>query len=329
MQISKRVTVRAVLAASVVASFSLGGQAIAQAVAWPQRPVKIFVPYPPGGFTDVVTRRLAAKLSIELGQPFVVENKPGAGTNIAAEAVAKAQADGYTLLMGTSSLAINHTLYKKLGYDVERDLAPLGAFATTGYTLLAGNKVAANSVSELQALARQQSQPMTFGSSGNGAVNHLAGEVFESMANVKLQHVPYRGSQAAITDLIGGQIDLFWASNLEAMPFVKERRVKALGVTTSGEVPALPGVPAIGKTIKGYEVVFWMGLFAPRNTSTEIVERLGVALKKAATTQEMREFLLASGAEAVYRNSSETAALVRRDVVAWGRAVERSGATVE
>lgn len=301
----------------------------AQSSAWPTKPIRIIAPFPPGGFTDVVTRRIAARLTTVLGQPIIVENKPGAGTNIGTEAVVKSPADGYTLLMGTSSLAINRTLYAKLAYDPERDLVPLGAFATTGYTLLANTSLPANNITQLVALAKAKPDTLSFGSSGNGAVNHLAGVLFTSMAGVKLQHVPYKGSQAAITDLIGGQIQLFWASNLEAMPMIAAGRVKALGVTTGAAVPVLPTVPPIGSTVKGYEVVYWMGLYAPAETPKPVVDRLSAALQKAATSDEMRKSLEEAGAEAVFRSPAEATDLLKRDIAVWGKVIRDSGAKVD
>ncbi|WP_028605837.1 Bug family tripartite tricarboxylate transporter substrate binding protein [Ottowia thiooxydans] len=320
---------RRVAVTATLALLAGGVAPLAFAQAYPSKPIKIIAPFPPGGFTDVVTRRVATKLSSELGQPVVVENRPGAGTNIGNDAVAQSAPDGYTLLMGTSSLAINRTLYSKLSYDAEKDLLPLGTFATTGYTLLANNSLPANDVAQLIALAKSKPDTLSFGSSGNGAVNHLAGALFTTMAGVKLQHVPYKGSQAAITDLIGGQIQLFWASNLEAMPMLKAGRVKALGVTTKNPVPVLPGVPPIGQTVKGYEAVYWMGLYAPAKTPPAIAERLGAALQAAAASAEMREALAASGAESAYEPPADARALLARDTQAWGKVVRDTGAKVD
>ncbi len=319
---------RGMLAAAVLALAATAAP-LAFAQAYPSKPIKIIAPFPPGGFTDVVTRRVAQKLSAELGQPVVVENRPGAGTNIGNEAVAQSAPDGYTLLMGTSSLAINRTLYAKLAYDPERDLQPLGGFATTGYTLLAHNALPADNVEQLIALAKSKPEALSFGSAGNGAVNHLAGALFTSMTGTRIQHVPYKGSQAALTDLVGGQIQLYWASNLEALPLLKAGRVKALGVTTKGAVPVLPGIPPMGQTVKGYEAVYWMGLYAPAKTPAAITERLGAALQAAAASAEMRESLLASGAESAYRPPAEARALLAHDTQAWGRIVRDTGARVD
>ncbi len=296
---------------------------------WPSKPIKIIAPFPPGGFTDVVTRRVANMLATDLGQPVIVENRPGAGTNIGNEAAANSPADGYTLLMGTSSLAINRTLYAKLSYDADRDLLPLGTFATTGYTLLANPSLPVSNVAQLIALAKSKPDGLTFASSGNGAVNHLAGALFMSMADVKMQHIPYKGSQAALGDLIGGQVQLFWASNLEAMPMIKAGRVKALGVTTREPVSVLPGVPPIGETVKGYEAVYWMGLYAPAKLPTAMAERLTAALRAIAASAEMRESLLASGAESAFGGPAAARALLARDTQTWGKLVRETGARVD
>lgn len=322
-----RIPRRRLLALALAPACALPARA--QSPAWPSRPVKIVAPFPPGGFTDVVTRRLAQALSADLGQPVVVENRPGAGTNIGTEAVVQAAPDGHTLLMGTSSLAINRTLYGKLAYDAERDLRPLGTFATTGYTLLANTALPADDIAQLIALARAKPDGLSFGSSGNGAVNHLAGALFDALADVRLQHVPYKGSQAALTDLVGGQIQLFWASNLEAMPMLKAGRVKALGVTTRAPVPALPGIPPIGETVKGYEAVYWMGLYAPAKTPAPVADRLTAALRAAAASPGMQEALRASGAEAAFAGPAEAAALLARDTRVWGKLVRDSGARVD
>jgi tripartite-type tricarboxylate transporter receptor subunit TctC len=297
--------------------------------AYPDRVIRIIAPYPPGGFTDVVTRQVAARLTMGLGQSVVVENKPGAGTNIGTESVVRAAADGYTLLMGTSSLAINPSLYAKLNYDPVKDLVPLGIFATTGYTLLANNELPVRNTAELVEYARARPDAISFGSSGNGAVNHLAGVQFGTLAGIKMQHIPYRGSQAAITDLIGGRIQLFWASTLEALPMVKAGRVRALGVTDQARVPALGDVPPLGDAVKGYSVQYWMGLFAPAGTPAPVAQRLSDALRDATSSPEMQKLLQDSGAAAVYYDPAQARDLLDRDIVSWGRAVRESGAQVE
>ncbi|OZI34638.1 hypothetical protein CAL29_14190 [Bordetella genomosp. 10] len=301
----------------------------AKAADYPDRPIRLIAPFPPGGFTDVVTRRAAVTLSKELGQSVVVENKPGAGTNIGTEYVARAAPDGYTLLVGTSSLAINPTLYPRLAFDAQRDLRPVGILSTTGYTLIANNDFPASTTTDLLAYAKKHPGEVAFGSSGNGAVNHLAAVMFMQQADIKMQHIPYRGSQAAITDLLGGRIQLFWASTLEALPLVAGHRAKAFGVTDAAPVKALPGVAALGAVVPGYEVKYWMGLFAPAGASDEIVSRLSHALQAAANEQGLKDYLIQSGAQSEYMPPQDAAKLLRDDTVRWGRVVKASGAKVE
>lgn len=321
----KYIFTKAVVAASIAAVTP----AMAQAAGWPERPVKIIAPFPAGGFTDVVTRLIGAQLGKELGQPVIVENRPGAGTNIGTEAVAQSNADGYTLLMGTSSLSINRSLYKKLSFDVDKDLIPIGIFATTGYTLIASPTLPANDISSLISLAKAKPDSIYFGSSGNGAVNHLAGVTFASRTGTKLLHVPYKGSQAAMTDLIGGQIQLFWASNLEAMPMLKAGRVKALGVTTTGPVPALGNVPPISKTVKNYEVIYWMGMFAPARTPQAAVQKLSATLQKVSSSEVVLRRLREAGAEGKYLDPDASTEFLKGDTEKWRAIVQQSGATVD
>lgn len=319
-------SIKNVVTAAVVAAASLS---LAHAAGWPDRPVKIIAPFPAGGFTDLLTRQVAVQLGKELGQPVIVENRPGAGTNIGTEAVTQSTADGYTLLMGTSSLAINRSLYRKLPFDAEKDLSPIGIFATTGYTLIASPTLPANDVASLVSLAKANPDSIYFGSSGNGAVNHLAGVTFASRSGTKLQHVPYKGSQAAITDLIGGRIQLFWASNLEAMPMLKAGRVKALGVTTSSPVSALGNIPPIAATVKNYEVIYWMGLFAPTRTPQAVMQKLSAALQKVSTSEVVLQRLREAGAESKYLDPDASTAFLKRDTESWRTVVQQSGATVD
>ena len=314
---------------SAVALVTLSLMAPTGFAQYPDKPVKIVAPFPAGGFTDVVTRQVGARLAQTLGQAVVVENKPGAGTNIGTEAVTRAAPDGYTLLMGTSSLAINPTLYSKLGYDAGKDLAPIGVFATTGYTLIANKDLAPATTADLISFIKAHPDTVSFGSSGNGAVNHLAGEMFASMAGIKMLHVPYKGSQAAITDLIGGRIQLFWASTLEAMPLIKSGRVKAYGVTDAVAVSALPELKPLGETVKGYEVLYWMALFAPAGTPPAVIQRLSTALRDIAGNSDIKASLQSSGASAAYRSPTDTEALLRRETDLWGKAVRQAGTKVE
>lgn len=307
----------------------LGCTATATAQTYPAQPIRLIAPFPPGGFTDVVIRKAAAGLSRELGTTVLVENKPGAGTNIGTDTVVKSAADGYTLLVGTSSLAINPSLYAQLPFDPQRDLRPIGMLATTGYTLIANKDFQPPSTQTLIEYAKSHPGQISFGSSGNGAVNHLAAVLFSSSAGVDMLHVPYRGSQAAIADLIGGRIQLFWSSTLEALPLIQSGRVKAFGVTDPDSVSALPDVPPIGQTLKSYEVKYWMGLFAPAAVSDVITQQLAAALERVAQDPELLAYLKQSGANSAFLPPDKAAELLSNDTQRWAGIVKASGAKVE
>lgn len=313
-------------AASAMACAAAPVPALAQAAS---SALRLVVPYPPGGFTDVVSRMVGDRLQAALGRNVIVENRPGAGTNLAAEHVARAQADGSTVLMGTSSLAINPALYKKLNYVPQTDLRPLGVFASTGYALLANKALGASNVTELVAYAKAHPGKLSYGSSGNGAVNHLAGELFKSMSGTSIVHIPYRGSQAALTDLIGGRIDLYWSSILEAQPLLAADRVKVLGLTNVQRSQALPAVPLIGDTVAGYEVEFWMGLFAPAATPSAATAGIEQALRAIATDPGFGAEMNRRGAQARFADAATARALLASETTRWGEVVKASGASVD
>ncbi len=296
---------------------------------YPAQPIRMIVPYPPGGFTDLVSREVASRLTKELGQSFVVENRPGAGTNLAADLVSKAAPDGYTLLMGTSSLAINQSLYSKVTYHPLKNLTPVGIFAATGYVLLAKADGPYKTLNDVITAARNGAGKVSYGSSGNGAVNHLAGELFAASAGVSLMHIPYKGSQAALVDLGGGRIDLFFSSVLEGLPQIQSGRVIGLGTTTSGPIAQLPALDPIGKTLRGYEVIFWMGLFAPDGISDPILARLASALKTIGQSASFDQWLAQRGAQPSWLSPEESRKLIAREIGTWGQAVKASGARVD
>ncbi len=296
---------------------------------YPAQPIRMIVPYPPGGFTDLVSREVASRLTKELGQSFVVENRPGAGTNLAADLVSKAAPDGYTLLMGTSSLAINQSLYSKVTYHPLKNLTPVGIFAATGYVLLAKADGPYKTLNDVITAARNGAGKVSYGSSGNGAVNHLAGELFAASAGVSLMHIPYKGSQAALVDLGGGRIDLFFSSVLEGLPQIQSGRVIGLGTTTSGPIAQLPALDPIGKTLRGYEVLFWMGLFAPDGISDPILARLASALKTIGQSASFDQWLAQRGAQPAWLSPEESRKLIAREIGTWGQAVKASGARVD
>ncbi|AJG24896.1 tripartite tricarboxylate transporter substrate binding protein [Cupriavidus basilensis] len=265
--------------------------------AYPDKPVRLVVPFPPGGATDLLAREVSHALSVRLGQSVVIENRPGAGGNIAAVAVARAPADGYTLLFGTfGSLAVNKSLYDKPGYDPLKDFAPVASVAYLPNVLVVHPSVPARNVAELLALARREPGKLTYGSFGNGSSSHLAGELFTHMAGVRIDHVPYKGSAPAMTDLIGGRLTMMFDSISTALPYVRDGRVRALAVTTAKPSEQLPGVPTLAAAgVPGYELTAWFGVVAPANTPAAIVDRLNAEIVASLAQPELAARLASQG----------------------------------
>jgi tripartite-type tricarboxylate transporter receptor subunit TctC len=293
---------------------------------YPARPVRIIVPSPPAGGTDIVARVLAQHFSKSFGQQFFVENRPGAGNMIGIEAVARAAPDGYTLLMTASTLALNSVLFKKVPYDPVRDFAPITLTATAPNVLLVHPSVPAQSLAEFIALAKAKPGALSYGTPGIGTSPHLSMELLKSMAGIDLQHVPYKGTAAAVTDVIGGQIAATFANALTAKPQVDAGRVRALAITGPRRIDALPGVPPVAEAgVPGYEAMQWYGLLAPAGTSAAIVERLNAEALKALRSAEMKERLAADGAEPLGGSPAEFAALIRRELDKWTRVARAAG----
>jgi tripartite-type tricarboxylate transporter receptor subunit TctC len=293
---------------------------------YPSRPVRIIVPSPPGGGTDIVARVLAQHFAKSFGQQFFVENKPGAGNMIGIEAVARAAPDGYTLLMTASTLALNSVLFKKVPYDPVRDFAPITLTATAPNVLLVHPSVPAQSLAEFIALAKAKPGTLSYGTPGIGTSPHLSMELLKSMAGIDLQHVPYKGTAAAVTDVIGGQIAATFANALTAKPQVDAGRVRALAITGPRRIDALPAVPPVAEAgVPGYEAMQWYGLLAPAGTSAAIVERLNAEALKALRSVEMKERLAADGAEPLGGSPAEFAALIRRELDKWTRVARAAG----
>lgn len=311
----------------VVLTAMLGLLALFCGTAQSSPPLTVIVPYPPGGFTDVVTRRMTTQLAQVLERPVVVENRPGAGTNLGAEAVANAKPDGNTLFMGTSSLAINPSLYgKQLRYNALTSFKSLGIFATTGYVLVASPSLPANNISELVALAKREPNKLTFASSGNGSVNHLAGELFKTQSGTQIMHVPYRGAQQAINDLVGGQVDLYFSSVLDAKPLIQAGRIKALGTSAPAAHQQLNNVPLISDSVPGFNVEFWMGLFAPAGTPSAELQKLEAAVKQVVTDKKFHDDLHQRDVAAVYLAPPRSSELLTQDVDRWGAVVRKANA---
>jgi tripartite-type tricarboxylate transporter receptor subunit TctC len=297
--------------------------------AYPTKPVRVVVPYPPGGPTDIVARVVFQQVSESTGQQFIIDNRAGAGGNIGAEAVARSSADGYTLLVATTAHAINMSLFKNLNYDVVKDFVPVTLLTQGPLVLVATPSFPANNVGELIALAKAKPDTLNFASSGNGQSTHLSGELFNSMAGIKLSHVPYKGSAPALTDVIAGQVPLMFDTMLSAMPFVTAGKLKALAVTSPQRSAAAPSLPTIAESgLPGYEVFAWNGLLAPAGTPKAVVTRLSEELKKAMELPQVKEKFAAQGFAASWGTPAEFGRFLQREVDKWTKTVKASGATV-
>ena len=298
--------------------------------AWPTKQIRILVGYAAGGSTDVTARLVGQALSERLGQPVIIENRPGAGGNLAAEATAKADPDGYTLLMATSTtIATNPSLYKSLPFDVQTDFAPVTLTAFIPNLLVVNPSVPANNVPDFIAYLKANPGKLNFGSAGNGSSQHIAGELFDSLAGVRMIHVPYRGGAPAVNDLLGGQVQVIFAPLVEVLQQVRADKVKALGITTAKRSPLLPDVPPIAETLQGYEVTLWNGLLAPAKTPPEIIDRINRAAIDALRSRELRAKLAEQGSEPVGNTPVEFKSFIGSELVKWRRLVEISGAAVQ
>jgi len=305
------------------------GGACAQA--WPAKPVRLVVPFPPGGGTDVIARIIAPRLGESLGQQIVVDNRAGANGNVGTEFVARAASDGYTLLLnGSGTLAINPGLYEKLPYDALRDFAPIGLAVGQPSMLVVHPSLPAGTVKELIALARKRPGELNYASSGNGSLAHLAAEIFAQSAGVKMVHVPYKGAGPSIVDLIAGQVHLVFASSPSVAPHVASGRLRVLGVTTAKRVAATPEVPTIAESgVPGFEIVGWYGLLAPAGTTAEIVSRLNAALVRALGLADVKDKLAANGLEVSTSTPRGFADFMAAEIAKYSKVVRASGIRVD
>ena len=307
----------------------LMGAAQAQ-TAWPTKPIRIIVGFAPGGSTDVTARIIAQALSERLGQPVLIENRAGAGGNIGAEATAKADPDGYTLLMATSStFAANPALYKSLPFDVQADFAPVTVTAFIPNLMVVNPDVPAANLKDFIAHVKANPGQLNYGSAGNGTSQHISGALFSSLADVEMIHVAYRGGAPAVNDLLGGQIQVLFAPLVEVVQQVRAEKLRALGITTGKRSPLLPDVPTLAETLPGYEVTLWNGLLAPAKTPPEIVARINRAAVDALRSEEVRTKLAEQGSEPVGNSPAEFKAFIASELVKWKKLVEISGATVQ
>jgi tripartite-type tricarboxylate transporter receptor subunit TctC len=319
----------AILLGSSAGLLRVAGDAFAQG--YPAKPIRIVVPFTPGGTTDVLARAIGQKLTASWTQPVVVDNRPGAAGNIGSEVVAKAAPDGYTLLMGTvSTHGINPGLYSKLPYDPVKDFAPVTLVAKVPNILVLHPSVPASSVTELIAHAKAKPGQLNFASSGNGTSIHLSGELFKTMAGVQMTHVPYKGSAPALTDLLGGQVSLMFDNMPTALPHVKAGRLKALAVTSAKRSPAIPQLPTMAEAgLPGFEATSWFGVLAPAATPKEIVGKLNGEIVRILKTPEVRAQLSGQGAEPVGDTPEEFAAHIKAEMAKWAKVVKESGARID
>ena len=298
---------------------------------YPARTTTIICPYAPGGATDILARMLARGLEERLGKSFVVENRPGAGTVLAAHIVAKAQPDGYTLLMGTSTpLAINATLHRKLPYDPAKDFVPLALIANVPFVLVVTPSLPVKSVADLVKYAKDNPGKLSFGTSGPGSPHHLYMELFKTVTGTEMVHVPYKGSVPALTDVIAGRIPVMFVDLAPALQFIKNGNVRAIGVSSITRVPQLPEVPPVADSVPGFEAVAWQMLVAPSGTPKPIVDKLHATLKNIEAQPQFNEQVAKLGMVPVDTPSvAELQAYVKSEIVRWGKVVEKSSAAMD
>lgn len=302
----------------------------AHAQIWPTKPITLVVTYPAGGGADTMARLIAPKLGEALGQPVIIENKPGASGQIGASAVAKAAPDGYTLMLDASSFAVNPALFPKLPYDSDKAFRPVGVIALFPNVLLVNPSVPAASVKELVALAKAKKNALSYASSGNGSAQHLAGAMFESAAGVDMLHVPYKGGAPALNDVIGGQVPVFVGNLASTLQHVQAGKLKPLAVTSARRSPILPAVPTMAEAgVAGYEVYEWNVLFAPAGTPEAIISKLAAALQKTLDTPEVKARIAQLGGEIQTAKPEAAQQFVRQQTTLWARLVRERGISVD
>ena len=318
---------RQVFAALALAAFA----AAAPAQDYPAKPIRLIVPFPPGGGTDIAARTVANKLSETLRWTFVVENKPGAGGNLGVEQAVKSPPDGYTLVIGqTSNLAINPALYAKLPYDPLKDLSPVALIVSAPVVLVVAANSPYKSLGDLVAAARRDPGAVTFASPGNGTVSHLAGELLQRASGVKFTHVPYKGAAQAMTDLLGGQVQSFMSSVPSALAQIKGGRLRAIAVISAKRAAEMPEVPAIAESgYAGFDATTWYGLLAPAGTPAAVIKRLNAEVNRALGMPDVSGRLAAEGGEVLGGSPERFASLLKVDHAKWGRIVKESGAKVD
>ena len=323
-------TKRRLLAAAFAGFAALATAAPALAQAFPGKPIKIVVPYAPGGPTDIVARIVGQKLSEQLGQPVIIDNKPGAGGNIGAEAVARAPGDGYTLLLVTTGHTINPSLYPKIAYDLKKDLVPVSQLTSGPMVVAVSPSLPVNSLQELIALAKAKPGTLNFASAGNGSSTHLAPELFSMMAGIKMNHIPYKGSAPGLADVMAGNTQVAFDFMISAIPHVRSGKLKGLATTGLVRSPAAPELPTVAEAgVPGFEVIGWNGLMAPAGTPREVVATLNAGVKKVLELPDVAERISGQGSSAHWSAPSDFGGFVQSEIAKWGKVVKTSGARID
>lgn len=326
--ISRRHLAAGILVLAAGAASGAGG--VAAAETWPSRPVRIVVPYPPGGSTDITARVIGEMLSQALGQRFIVDNRPGAGGNVGMEAAAQAAPDGYTIVIATTGHAINMSLFKTLNFDTRTSFAPVALLTENPLVLVVHPSLPAKTVPELIALAKDKPGALNYASSGNGSSTHLAAELFATMAGVRMTHVPYRGSAPAIADVIAGHVQLMFDTTQSVLQHVEDGRVRAVAITSAQRLPSAPAIPTVAESgLPGYEAIAWNGVLAPKGTPDDIVAKLNAAILRALADPEVKERFAKLGATLPATTPAAFGAYLDNEVEKWGKVVRSSGAKLE
>jgi tripartite-type tricarboxylate transporter receptor subunit TctC len=302
---------------------------VASAQTYPARPVRVIVGFTPGGGADIVARLMAQWLSEQLGHPFVIENRPGAGTNIAMDAVVRAAPDGYTIAAVTSTNAINATLYDNLTFDFARDIAPVGSISSVPNVMVVNPSLPVGTVPEFIAYAKANPGKVNYASGGNGTAQHLSGELFKIMTGVAMVHVPYRGDAPALTDLIGGQVQVMFGPIPPSVEHIRAGKLRALAVTTATRSQALPDLPTVSDVVPGYEASAWYGIGAPRNVPAEVVDKLNKEINAALADTKMKARLAELGGIVLPGSPAEFGKLIADETEKWAKVVKFSGAKAE
>jgi len=304
--------------------------AAAQAQTWPSKPIRYIVPFPPAGATDITARIMADKISGPLGQSVVVENRPGAAGNVGTEFVARSAPDGYTILQLTVAQSISATLYTKINYDVEKDLAPAAMVALVPNVMIVHPSVPAKSVAEFIALAKAKPGKINFASSGSGTSIHMSAEMFKMLTGVNIVHIPYKGSGPALADMLGGQVDVMFDNLTSSIGHIRSGKLRALAVTTVTRYPELPDLPTMQEAgVPGYEATAWFGIVVPRGTPRDAIVRINGEVNKALAQADVKEKLAQQGALARSWTPEEFGSFIHNEVVKWAKVVKASGAKVE